>query len=403
MIDKIQSKQSKQSNSFSCEYCSFNTSKKQNYLTHLSTRKHHTLTDIDKTLTTNNTFVCGCGKEYKYRQSLHAHKINCSQISNRKHHTVVNVDATLTRNNTFDCICGKEYKYRQSLHAHKLKCSQLHQDNLCDETSSESEPKNEFVTVLLEQNTMFQELILKNEEEKNELLRRTEEQQRRTEEQQRRNEEDRRKTDEEKGELQKQMMDLQKQFLEAIKNGSLGNTTNSNNNTQNNQFNLQFYLNETCKDAINLDEFLQSIQLTSQDYVNTGEVGFITGLTDIFRKELHKLEPHNRPLQCTDVKREVIYVKENDKWAKDIENKKTKNIVRRIDLSYQRMMYQWMKENPEHVEEEGPLVEEGIKYSTVCLGNNRLNGNEPIFRNKIFTNILDDIAIKKGNKVITVE
>jgi hypothetical protein len=256
---------------------------------------------------------------------------------------------------------------------------------------------------------MFQELILKNEEEKNELLRRNEEEKhellRRNEEEKheflRKNEEHQRRNEEQ----QTQMMDLQKQFLEAIKNGSLGNTINNNNNTntQNNQFNLQFYLNETCKDAINLDEFLQSIQLTSQDYVNTGEVGFITGLTDIFRKELHKLEPHNRPLQCTDVKREVIYVKENDKWAKDIENKKTKNIVRRIDISYQRMMYQWMKENPEHVEEEGPLVEEGIKYSAVCLGNNRLNGNEPIFRNKIFTNILDDIAIKKGNKVITVE
>jgi len=387
------------SHKFVCNMCDYRCSTKQNYNKHLMTRKHTNSTDIDGILTTNNTFVCGCGKEYKYRQSLHAHKINCSQISNRKHHTVVNIDATLTCNNTFDCICGKEYKYRQSLHAHKKTCSQLHQDNLCDETSSEPEVKNEFVTVLLEQNTMFQELILKNEEEKNELLRRTEEQQRR-------NEEDRRKTDEEKGELQKQMMDLQKQFLEAIKNGSLGNTINNHNNntnTQNNQFNLQFYLNETCKDAINLDEFLQSIQLTSQDYVNTGEVGFITGLTDIFRKELHKLEPHNRPLQCTDVKREVIYVKENDKWAKDIENKKTKNIVRRIDLSYQRMMYQWMKENPEHVEEEGPLVEEGIKYSAVCLGNNRLNGNEPIFRNKIFTNILDEIAIKKGNKVITVE
>jgi len=272
--------------------------------------------------------------------------------------------------------CLQLYNDRAGLWRHKKKCSQFNEYNTCDK----SEPKNEFVTVLLEQNTMFQELILKNEEEKKELLRRNDEQ-------------------------QTQMMDLQKQFLEAIKNGSLGNTINNNNNTntQNNQFNLQFYLNETCKDAINLDEFLQSIQLTSQDYVNTGEVGFITGLTDIFRKELHKLEPHNRPLQCTDVKREVIYVKENDKWAKDIENKKTKNIVRRIDLSYQRMMYQWMKENPEHVEEEGPLVEEGIKYSAVCLGNNRLNGNEPIFRNKIFTNILDDIAIKKGNKVITVE
>jgi len=273
------------------------------------------------------------------------------------------LDEKIARN-IYTCnVCSKSYSARNSLWYHNKTCR-----------------INPILAVIPVETNVITDLLteLKLEREENkELLRRNEEQ-------------------------QKQMMDLQHQFLEAIKNGSLGNTTNSN-NTQNNQFNLQFYLNETCKDAINLDEFLQSIQLTSQDYVNTGEVGFITGLTDIFRKELHKLEPHNRPLQCTDVKREVIYVKENDKWAKDIENKKTKNIVRRIDISYQRMMYQWMKENPEHVEEEGPLVEEGIKYSTVCLGNNRLNGNEPIFRNKIFTNILDDIAIKKGNKIITVE
>jgi len=334
-----------------CQICDYNTCRHSQYNRHLNTSKHKRLINTND-LERNTTFICHCGNEYKHQSSLCKHRKICSQKSSKKSSTIID----------------------------------------------KPEPQNEMVAVLLEQNTMFQELILKNEEqhrkteeEKNELLRRTEE--------------DRRKTDGEKVELQKQMMDLQKQFLEAIKNGSLGNTINNNNNTntQNNQFNLQFYLNETCKDAINLDEFLQSIQLTSQDYVNTGEVGFITGLTDIFRKELHKLEPHNRPLQCTDVKREVIYVKENDKWAKDIENKKTKNIVRRIDISYQRMMYQWMKENPEHVEEEGPLVEEGIKYSTVCLGNNRLNGNEPIFRNKIFTNILDDIAIKKGNKIITVE
>jgi len=318
----------------------------------------------------SKSFICNnCNYHTLYSSSMKKHLLT------RKHSMMTNND------NNDDkmlhiCTCGKSYKYRQGLHIHKKTCNSV--------------PVNQTITPVSTSNILcdlLTELKLEREENKELLMK---------------NEEDRRKTDEEKGELQKQMMDLQHQFLEAIKNGSLGNTTN-NTNTQNNQFNLQFYLNETCKDAINLDEFLQSIQLTSQDYVNTGEVGFITGLTDIFRKELHKLEPHNRPLQCTDVKREVIYVKENDKWAKDIENKKTKNIVRRIDISYQRMMYQWMKENPEHVEEEGPLVEEGIKYSAVCLGNNRLNGNEPIFRNKIFTNILDDIAIKKGNKVITVE
>jgi len=339
---------------------------------------------IDTTIDTsvsNVFFKFVCEKcDYKCKTNQHFNK----HINTDKHIRLTNIDKKVTRvDGIYSCACGKEYKFRQSLHVHKKTCNKTSVlvDNYSENTNGMSEntngmSENNLIIDLLTELKLERE---QHQEQQSELLRRNEEQ-------------------------QSQMMDLQHQFLEAIKNGSLGNTTNSNNNnTQNNQFNLQFYLNETCKDAINLDEFLQSIQLTSQDYVNTGEVGFITGLTDIFRKELHKLEPHNRPLQCTDVKREVIYVKENDKWAKDIENKKTKNIVRRIDISYQRMMYQWMKENPEHVEEEGPLVEEGIKYSTVCLGNNRLNGNEPIFRNKIFTNILDDIAIKKGNKIITVE
>jgi len=173
----------------------------------------------------------------------------------------------VTQKYSYSCLCGKEYKHRQGLYGHQKKCSQLHQCNTSDQkreikrkydrerylkvrvskpekndtqptryrnrpttynTSSTKdecgksiqEPINEMVAVLLEQNTMFQELILKNEErlrkteeEKNELLRRTEEEQLR-------NEEDRRKTDGEKVELQKQMMDLQKQFLEAIKKGN---------------------------------------------------------------------------------------------------------------------------------------------------------------------------------------
>jgi hypothetical protein len=246
------------------------------------------------------------------------------------------------------------------------------------ETKTEQEPINEIVTALMEQNTIFQELIMKNEEEKKER-------------------------DTQLKERDTQLIEIHQQFLEAMKNGSLGNTTNNtNNNTQNNHFNLQFYLNETCKDAINLDEFLKSIKLTTQDYVNTGEAGFIEGLTDIFRRELHKLEPHHRPLQCTDVKREVIYVKENDEWTKDIENKKSLNVVRRIDLSYQNMMYKWMEENPGYRAQEGPLVEDGIKYSVVCFGRNRLDGNEPIFRGKILKNVLGDISIKRGNRVITV-
>ena len=330
---------------YHCESCDYNCNTKQNYNKHISTRKHKMLTHVDDNVD-DKCITLSTPKKYIY-----------------------------------SCPCGKQYKFRQSLHVHKKSCSQKNNEYISRELI-DTGPKNEIVSVLLEQNTIFQELIMKNEEEKKELMRKNEEQQRKTDEQQER------------------MIELHDKFLEALKSGSLGNTTN---NTQNNQFNLQFYLNETCKDAINLDEFLKSIKLTTQDYVNTGEAGFIQGLTDIFRKELHKLEPHHRPLQCTDVKREVIYVKENNEWTKDIENKKSLNVVKRIDLSYQNMMYKWMEENPGFREEEGQLVEDGIKYSVVCFGRNRLDGNEPIFRGKILKNVLDDLSIKRGSKVITVK
>ena len=358
MVDKETYTSKKTIPFFSCDFCAFTTSKKQNYKTHLTTAKHQMLTHTDRMLT--------------------------------------NTDRMLTQKDTFKCDCGKEYKYRQSLHVHKKKCNMSNSmiiesypvNSLQSTELDEKTPENELVSVLLHQNNMFQELILKSEEEKKELIRKTDEEKK----------ELIRKTDE----RDTQMIELHQQFLEALKNGSLGHTTN-NHNTQNNQFNLQLYLNETCKDAVNLDEFLKSIKLTTQDYVDTGEVGFIEGLTNIFRKELHKLEPHHRPLQCTDVKREVIYVKENDEWTKDIENKKSLNIVKRIDLSYQNMMYKWMEENPGYRAEEGPLVEDGIKYSVVCFGRNRLDGNEPIFRGKILKNVLDDLSIKRGSKVITVK
>ena len=343
----IDNKTHKNSNCYSCINCSFYSANKNDYNRHLTTRKHTMLTDVDGMLTKKTVFTCDCGKEYKFRQSLHVHKQKCSYIKDPQQRLRSGSDVS---------IC---------------------------ETTTEIPPDNELVSVLLKQNNLFQELILKSEEEKKEQHRITEE---------------------EKKQRDTQLIELHQQFLEAMKNGSLGNTTNNNShNTQNNQFNLQFYLNNTCKDALNLDEFLKSIKLTTQDYVNTGEVGFIQGLTDIFRKELHKLEPHHRPLQCTDVKREVIYVKENDEWTTDIENKKSLNIVRRIDLSYQNMMYKWMEENPGYRAEEGQLVEDGIKYSVVCFGRNRLDGNEPIFRGKILKNVLEVISIKRGSKVITVK
>ena len=222
-----------------CNKCNihFHSSKTQEV--HNTTRKHIQKSDIVNNVTDVtdvNRFTCeSCDFSCRIKYNFNKH------LDTRKHKTLTNADIPLLK--LYSCGCGKQYKHRQTLFNHKKKCTQLREDNTRDkpEPEPEPEPTNKIVTVLLEQNalyqeqnTMFKELILKNEEEKNELLRRTEEQQRRTEEQQRRteeqqrrteeqqrrNEEDRRKTDEEKGESQKQMMDLQKQFLEAIKKGN---------------------------------------------------------------------------------------------------------------------------------------------------------------------------------------
>jgi len=169
----------------------------------------------EKSISSYNFYCENCHYKCKTTQHLTQH------LTTRKH-KMMNIDGMMTNVVTYKCNCGKEYKHRQGLYAHKQKCSQLREDNTCDkpEPEPEPEPTNKIVTVLLEQNAMFQELILKNEEQQ----RKSEEQRRKSEEQRRKSEEQRRKSEEEKNELlrrnqeqQSQMMDLHKQFLEAIK------------------------------------------------------------------------------------------------------------------------------------------------------------------------------------------
>jgi hypothetical protein len=121
------------------------------------------------------------------------------------------------------------------------------------------------------------------------------------------------------------LLSQNKELMDLVKSGMINNTTNSNNNnTTNNDnkiFNLQFFLNETCKDAMNINEFVSSIKVNLDELENTGRQGYIEGISSIILKRLNKLEQHFRPLHCSDLKREVFYVKENNEWKKENENK----------------------------------------------------------------------------------
>ena len=111
---------------------------------------------------------------------------------------------------------------------------------------------------------------------------------------------------------------LLKQNAELILKMGNNNTTNSHNNSHNKTFNLQFFLNEECKDALNISEFVSSIKMDLEDLETTGKLGYVEGVSRIINKNLHDLDQTKRPIHCSDVKREVLYIKnEDDQWVKE--------------------------------------------------------------------------------------
>jgi hypothetical protein len=161
-------------------------------------------------------------------------------------------------------------------------------------------------------------------------------------------------------ELVKSNTDLQKQVLEICKNNN--NNTNSNNNNHNNNhnnnttqshnnnktFNLQFFLNEECKDAMNLSEFVNSIQLKLSDLENIGKLGYVEGISNIIIKELNDTHLNKRPVHCSDPKRETMYVKEENKWEKDTDTEQMVKAVKDVDKKASKLLItDWKDANPD--------------------------------------------------------
>jgi hypothetical protein len=147
--------------------------------------------------------------------------------------------------------------------------------------------------------------------------------------------------------LLKQNQELQKQLIELSKEKSIVTNTH-NNTTNNNHFNLQFFLNETCKDAITADQFVKDIQISFGDLENIGNRGYVEGFTDIILKQLRTLDVTKRPFHCTDVKRETIYIKETDAWKKDNEEKTNlKTVIENVAKKGRQNVSSWQHSHPE--------------------------------------------------------
>jgi len=200
-------------------------------------------------------------------------------------------------------------------------------------------------------------------------------------------------------ELMKSNNELQKQILDVCKNtNNMNNNNNINNNNNNNNnnktFNLQFFLNEQCKDAMNITDFANSFDLQLSDLESVGELGYVEGITKIMVDKLNSMDIYKRPIHCSDAKREIIYVKDENVWAKEEkDNPKLRQAIKNVSFRNMKLVYNWSNAYPESKDNQTKLNDKYMKLVIESTG-----GKGPILEseNKIMRRITKEIIIDKS-------
>ena len=196
--------------------------------------------------------------------------------------------------------------------------------------------------------------------------------------------------------LIKENSEFKDMMIELCKNGTnIINNNNAMNNSNNKTFNLQLFLNETCKDAMNIMDFVDSLKLQLCDLERIGEVGFVTGISDIIIKNLKALDISKRPIHCADTKREVMYVKDNNIWEKEQEgNKKLKKAIKHIAKKNSMNINLFKDKYPDCINSHSRKSDQFNKIYIEAYGG---SGNEDVDNeNKIIKNIAKVVFIDKS-------
>jgi hypothetical protein len=262
-------------------------------------------------------------------------------------------ESTKSTERVFPCIkCNKKYKSRNGLWCHSKLCSSIPERDISENPGSKPVFDTDFVMELIKQNKELQNLLVQQSNEKTE-------------------------------------------FINKLIEREPGNNNTINGNVTNNnhqKFNLNFFLNETCKDAMNIQEFLENIRVTFEDLLTIGDAGFVNGVSDILIKQLRDLDVNKRPIHCTDAKRETIYVKDQDAWNKDDkENTKLKDVIQKVEYKNVVALRDWCNENPDAKvnNTDNNILKDKI-YMQTLQGDDRT-------RNRIIKNLTKEVIVEKGS------
>jgi len=200
--------------------------------------------------------------------------------------------------------------------------------------------------------------------------------------------------------LIKENSELKNMMMKVLENGTHNNNNNNNNttttNSHNKSFNLQFFLNETCKDAMNIMDFVDSIKIQLTDLERVGELGYVEGISNIIVKNLKDLDVTQRPVHCTDKKREVLYVKDEDKWAKDEEKKKMRQMVKKVADKNSRLIPKFKENYPDCSKSSSKYADQYNKLIVESMGG---QGHENDYEKeeKIIKKISKEIIVEKND------
>ena len=196
--------------------------------------------------------------------------------------------------------------------------------------------------------------------------------------------------------LMKENTEFKQLMIEQSKTmNELANKAGNNNTTNNNQFNLNFYLNETCKNAMNIMDFVSQLQVGIQDLEETGKLGYAEGISKIFINGLKQISVTDRPIHCSDLKRETLYIKDNNEWNKETNNKVIlTNAIKHVAHKNIKNILEWTKENPEYND---PTTKVNDRYLKIVSESMSGSSEEETNKNysKIIKNIVKETVIDK--------
>ena len=373
---------------YMCLYCQYGCNKMNEWKRHVNTNKHLGLIQSDirsqQVFIKEKPFVCNCGNIYMYQSGLCKHKRSC-MFYTKVDKKLQNITNIVNKDNMFRCICSKSYSHQSSMCKHKKLCKiyiDFENKKMAHEKSSEltpiqssHSPQKPFQeTMDKSSNQLFMELIKQNhiiieqnQEFKNLLLEQT-----------------------------LKSHEISKQQIIVNNNNNITNITTHN--TTNN-FNLNLFLNEKCKDAISMMDFIDSLHLGTSDIEYTGRHGYVEGITKIFINGLKQLDIHKRPIHCTDLKREILYIKEEQSWEKDDNKTKFKKAINAVVNKNIQQIKPWQDENPQCniLDTNEYILHLNIMRQSLGGGNSEVAEKN---NDKIIKNIAKEVIIDKTNYLL---